>query len=427
MTPPRPTPLLDAAIAALRRREARRALALVSRALVHEGEAQGQGLAVLGAALRAADLPHAALETLRAASARRPTHLGLAYQHARAAHDLGLLDEARAGFERCLRLAPAWSPALSGLGETLLTAGDWARGWAALDQGNRPENHKALPLPPPERAWDGRPLAGRRLLVIADQGYGDMVQFCRLLPPLAARAGGPVLLGCPPSLARLLGRIPGLTAVFTRPPPAHAFDCFTVLSRLPLHLGLKETDLPGPVPYLRPPPTLARRWAGRVEALARPRVALAWAGRPRHARDHRRSLPLAALAPLACVAPFVALSPLPDSGSPPPLALCPVMETLDDFAETAGLLHEIDLLISVDTAVAHLAGALNRPVWILLPFTPDWRWRRERVETPWYPSARLIRQPMPGDWASVLARVRDLLTRWHAGSPHGPPPDPGVA
>ena len=300
-----------------------------------------------------------------------------------------------------------------------LQAGDMPGGWDDFEaRWSLPEVGPGPAIPRP--VWDGAPLAGRRLLLQPEQGLGDTIQFARYAPLLAAR-GGAVVLGVQPPLRRLMRSLegPGVTVAACGEvlPP---IDCHLPLLSVPRALRQGLGDIPAAVPYLVAEPAAVARWRRRIGAacggagdgaLA---VGLVWAGNPRHINDANRSLPPARLAPLAAVpgVRFFGLQCGPGRAVAPGLpGMVDLAEDLDDFAETAAALVALDLLISVDTAPLHLAGALGRPAWALLPAVPDWRWLLGRADSPWYPSLRLFRQPRPGDWAAVIAEVGVALRR----------------
>jgi len=307
----------------------------------------------------------------------------------------------------------AWEERAS-FGTNLLRLGEFRRGFAEHEQRLRtgmieePEGIGWYPM------WQGERLDGRTLWLYPEQGFGDMIQFLRFVPLAAERGGGPVVLGIFPPLARLCGGTAGVVQVVT---DQYTPDRDTV--RCPLmslgdRLAITRATLPATVPYLTVPEAARAAWRGCLDELAGFKVGLIWSGNPSHKRDALRSMQPSDLAPLAAIdgISFVLLDrDLSVHGAEGPLALY-APGTIGDFADTAAIIEQLDLVIAVDTAVAHLAGALGRPVWILLDFEGDWRWSVEADCTPWYPTMRLYRQPRPGDWASVMGRVvEDLRAR----------------
>jgi Flp pilus assembly protein TadD len=336
--------------------------------------------------------------------------------------DQGKLVEAIASYRQAIVLSPSDAVAHYNLAVVLLMQGDFPRGWEEYEWRWK-TNDAAFPLrnfAQPE--WDGRPLEGRTLLLHAEQGFGDAIQFIRYLP-LVATDGGKIILECQPELQRPFRQLAPDVPVLARGQTLPAFDVHCPLLSLPRVFSTDLTNMPRNVPYLHADTAGVAIWREPLSGLGssiRPavpalKVGLAWAGRPTHTNDRNRSLMLATLAPLAEI-PGVQFYPVQkgeaaaEANTPPAgMELVDVTEQLKDFADTAALMAGLDLVISVDTAVAHLAGALAKPAWTLLPFVPDWRWGLESETTPWYPTMRLFRQPKLGDWDSVIQRVCDEL------------------
>jgi len=329
----------------------------------------------------------------------------------------GELGDAAACFRQAQRLDPNFAPAHLELGHILLLIGDFRAGWIEYEWRFRLETTRhliprfAVPL------WDGGPLPGSRILLIGDQGYGDTIQFARYAP-MAAEHCAEILVGCSPELLPLISTVRGVGRCFVRWEHIPPFDAYCAVSSLP---GLFKTELasiPGAVPYLRSDPAIVRQWADRLEPAcgrSRLRVGVVWAGRPSHPRDRLRSMrwtELQALEQIPGVA-LIALQKDIPAGDRPDLArstdVIDVASALANFSETAAVLENIDLLVAVDSSVAHLAGALGKPVWLMLPWMPDWRWMLDREDNPWYPTMRLFRQRTRGDWAGVVARVANEL------------------
>jgi hypothetical protein len=275
--------------------------------------------------------------------------------------------------------------------------------------------------------WNGMRIPQGRLLLVGDQGYGDTIQFARYIPEAASRVQD-IILGCSAEMEPLLAGMPGVAQYCSRwnDVPGHAVNCR--LSSLPYLFGTRLDTIPAPVPYIHAPPARAEAWRQKLHdqlpAGVR-RVGLAWTGRPTHPNDRRRSVPLSRLLGLADAGPaaFVSLQkPMPEADKAD-LAHFPGMTDLSleltDFGETAAVIANLDLVITVDTAMGHLAGAMGKPVWILVPKAADWRWLLDRETTPWYPTARLFRQPKPGDWDDVLVRLRTALADALARPPAG--------
>jgi len=331
-----------------------------------------------------------------------------------------LKDEAEA--ERCCRRALAldasYAKARFNLSYLLLRQGRLEEGWQALEA--RSWNLDLLARVPGPR-WRGESLAGRSLLIGSEGGYGDMIQFCRYAPLLKEAGLARIGIVCRPALKRLFASLPGVDVVVAMgdliPEP---WDYWTLPLSLPLHCGTRLDTIPAPIPYLRASPDLVRSMGTRLPP-AGIRVGLAWRGNPQFDNDEDRSLPsLTLLAPLAAVpgVQFVSLQKGGGDGDPP--SPPPGVDVLDlgsclgDFADTAALVAHLDLVISVDTAVAHLAGALGKPCWVLLPhYKTDWRWFKDREDSPWYPdSMRLFRQGDAEDWVPVIQAVAEALRRF---------------
>ncbi|QCG93025.1 tetratricopeptide repeat protein (plasmid) [Azospirillum sp. TSA2s] len=323
------------------------------------------------------------------------------------------LDAAIVQYCHALHTDPDSPDAHRNLGIGLLVAGRFAEGWREYEGRLRCKDAPVLAdLPKPR--WGGEALAGRRILLHSEQGLGDTIQFCRYAPLVAAR-GGQVVLGVQPSLTRLLHGMRGVAEVRSGGVPLQAFDLHIQMLSLPGLFGTTLGSVPAQVPYLYPEPEMAARWAERLGRLTGLRVGLVWAGSPGHGNDKNRSVRLDAFAPLAALpgVTLVSIQKGPSEGlaADPPggMPLVNLSPDIADFADTAAIAANLDLVICVDTSVAHLCGALGRPTWVLLPFAPDWRWMLEREDSPWYPTMRLFRQERPGDWSGVLARVAEAL------------------
>ena len=327
-----------------------------------------------------------------------------------ALHDLGRLDEAEACFGRALALEPAHANAHVNLGMTRLLKGDFA-GLRDYEWRWRTKDAPAArDYGAPQ--WRGEPLSGATILLHAEQGFGDTIQFVRYARLVAAR-GGKIVLEVPAPLARLLARLPEAAAVIRAGEPVPPVAFHAPLLSLPLLCGTDLATVPADVPYLSADPALTQPWRERFAARPGRRVGLAWAGRPSHPRDRERSLAPEALAPLGEVPglAFVSLQPRAGGMRLPPLAIDDAAPSFADFADTAAAIMALDLVVTVDTAVAHLAGALGKPVWVLLAAVPDWRWLIGRGDSAWYPAMRLFRQPRRGEWAPAIEAVKAALAR----------------
>ncbi len=363
----------------------------------------------LGLALVAADRTAEGVARYRQALALKPdlatawNNLGLAQQSANA------LPEAVAAFREAVRLVPNFAQAHWNLALALLLTGQFEEGWREYEWRHREATFGASSASPAPR-WQGEDLAGRTLLLTTEQGLGDALQFARVAAPLAAR-GARVIVQAPDALADILASVPGVAAVVrvTDDIP-HDFSLPLISAAGALHVD--ERSLPGPVPYLFASQASVDELASAVAAAPEPfRIGLSWAGNPQHVNDRRRSCPLAAFASLFELPDFAWFSLQKDDGETqiahvPAAGRMRLLAARNNFAQKAALIANLDLVISVDTSNAHLAGALGRPVWILLPFAPDWRWGLGHAYSAWYPTARLFRQPRVGDWASVIEEVR---------------------
>jgi tetratricopeptide (TPR) repeat protein len=328
-------------------------------------------------------------------------------------YGLGDLDEAADYFRRLRALQPDSVEATVNLGLIHLRQGHLAAGWVEYESrwkvGVGDERKLA------QRRWRGEPLSRERILIHAEQGLGDTLQFVRYVPLVAAR-GGKVVLEVQPQLRRLLSGTEDASQVMSRgeAPPEFSWQC-PMLS-LPLAFGTELDTIPAKVPYVYANPIEAEAWRERLQGDTR-RVGLVWSGNPGHHRDRLRSIPLQELEPILSVAGTTFYSLQVGSGSeqmkdlPPTTKLIDLADELKDFADTAAIVANLDLVISIDSAVAHLAGAMAKPVWILLNKGCDWRWFLEREDSPWYPTARLFRQTTPGAWQEVVNRLELALRR----------------
>ncbi|HXW23219.1 MAG TPA: tetratricopeptide repeat protein, partial [Xanthobacteraceae bacterium] len=374
----------------------------------------------LGYALRAAGDPEAAETACRQALALAPDLYVAKLNRGVALQDLGRLEEALACYRGAKPSDADYAKATACEGILHLLRGNFAAGWEKYEA-----RWKIGDLPPRNFAqsqWRGEPLAGKTILLHAEQGLGDSIQFLRYVPLVAARGGKVVLEIQKPLLP--LARIPGVT-VIARGEALPAFDLHCPLLSLPLAFGTTLDTVPAATPYLTPPPDRLAPWAARIGSGPGLKVGIAWAGSPVHRNDRNRSIPLERLKPLVELggARFFSLQVGPrasDLAAVEPVPVTDLSGELSDFAETAAAIANLDLVIAADTAVAHLAGALAKPVWTMLPFAPDWRWLIARTDSPWYGSMRLFRQARPGDWDGVVAAVRQALAARIAGAPAAP-------
>jgi tetratricopeptide (TPR) repeat protein len=367
-----------------------------------------------GATLHELGRHEEAIASFNAAIALQPANATLYYHRGRSLRHLQRIDEALASYRRAVALDPNYAAAHWAAGLLALMRGEYAAGWPDYEWRFR---HQELALPARDFAqprWRGdTPLDGRTILLHAEQGLGDTIQFARYAALVAAR-GAHVVLEVQPALHALLDGMPGVAAVVSRGDPLPNFDLHCPLPSLPLAFATTLATIPAPAPYLWPPAARIAAWKDRLSPGAL-RVGLAWSGNPSHKNDRNRSMPFAALASLVAMPAVIFISLQKDRREADVLALrdCPnvidVSADLRDFADTAAVISLLDLVITVDTSVAHLAGALGKPVWILLPVAADWRWLLDREDSPWYPTARLLRQTEAGNWDVVVADVRRRL------------------
>ena len=330
--------------------------------------------------------------------------------------------EALSSYAKVREIAPDFADVHFNAAMSLLTIGDYRRGfteyeWRWRRTGMSPRKDLRAPL------WLGEtPLAGKTILLHAEQGLGDTVMFARYVP-LLARTGAKIVLEVQPELKALLAGLDGVTTIVGRGDTLPRHDLHCPLASLPLALKTEPDSVPAAIPYLRADEQRVARWRTRLEAAGSPRIALVWSGRASHINDKRRSLSLSQLDPLLSVpgVHFVSIQrELRDVDAERLKSESRILhlgDELADFADTAAVLALCDLAICVDTSVAHVAGALGRPAFVLLPFQPDWRWMLDREHSPWYPALKLFRQPAIGDWARVIGRVREALAEAFPAKP----------
>ncbi len=358
-----------------------------------------------------------ALDTLERMVVHAPHYARAWTNRGRALQALNRHQEAVASFEKAIAVDKDYADAHSNVALSLLTLGALPRGfaeyewrWKRAGMADMRRNYRG-------RLWLGEfPLGQRTILLPAEQGLGDTIQFVRYAP-LLARAGATVVLEVQPELKPWLATIDGVASCHARGEALPAFDLYCPLGSLPLAFKTEPSTIPADIPYVRADEAHIAKWRPTIEVLPGKRVAFAWAGHARHPNDRNRSIDLKLLEPLFALesVSFVSIQRELWGDDSALLArhrnITHVGDKLADMADTAAVAALVDLTIAVDTSVVHLAGAMGRDVWVLLPFSPDWRWTLAGEHTPWYPQARLFRQPTAGNWASVLATVRDALTR----------------
>jgi len=391
-----------------------------------------------GTALNALGQPHAARDALRRAVALDPSHapsqlnlgnacadlddLEAAEHHIRAAlhrdptlveahaslgfalTSRGRLAEAIAACDAAIALRPDFVQAHWNLATAALLAGDFARGFAEYEWRKRHDRFRRDFVDLPGPVWTGDDPAGRTILVHAEQGLGDTIQFARYLPLIVAR-GGQAVLACERPLLPLLATVPSVLVV-AKDATLPRYDAWIDQMSLPHVFATRPDTISSASGYLLADPALVARWRARLPHGRK--LGLAWGGNPAHSNDQRRSLPPAAVARLLALGggSVVNLQVGPRAGE---AGLPDLSPFLTNYAETAALVANLDLVLTVDTSVAHVAGALGVPCWVMLPFAPDWRWMLGRDDTPWYASLRLFRQQRPGDWDGVIDAVAAAL------------------
>ncbi|MDR4499738.1 MAG: tetratricopeptide repeat protein [Candidatus Scalindua sp.] len=329
--------------------------------------------------------------------------------------ELGMVYEALKSFDKAIVLKPDYAEAHFNRSMALLLAGQFDEAWPEYEWRLNTKTYRLRTFK--QSKWDGSPLDGRSILVHSEQGLGDTIQFVRYLPMIQSQ-GGRVVFECYPSLYRLLRECAGIKTIVERVPSGglhETFDVHVPLMSLPGIFGTRLDTIPSLVPYITAEPVLVTEWQNRLDNNDFFKVGLVWAGNPHNIRDSGRSCLLSNFACLAEIpgVTFYALqkgtASLETLNPPEGMTIVNLDRELKDFADTAAVIASLDLVISVDTAVIHLAGAIGKTVWALLPFAPDWRWLLEREDSPWYPSMRLFRQTYPGDWEGVMQRVRQVL------------------
>ncbi len=349
-----------------------------------------------------------------------PNNAALVLNLAKLRMDRGDYAEATDAFLQILANEPGNAEAHLALGQIQLMHGDLHSGWLEYEWRNQLEQARGSIPKMVRPQWNGMRLPGRSLLLIGDQGFGDTIQFARFIPLVAERVGR-VLFGCAPELAQLLAQVPGIGACYDRWEniPPHSVYCR--LSSVPALLGIGAGLIPGPMPYLFGDAAVTAQWHARLAERfpnRRPRIGIVWAGRPTHPNDQRRSLRLAQLASVTSLPgiDFVSLQKVVAPHDAQAFATFKARPNvfdagpeLADFGVTASILANIDLLVTVDSSIAHLAGALGHRAWVLVSRPSDWRWLLEREDSPWYPGMRLFRQPQAGDWDTTIAALAGAL------------------
>lgn len=364
-----------------------------------------------GMTLHALDRYEDTLSSCEKAIALNPEHAALHNNLGNALQEMGRFADALASYDKATTINPNYAEAHWNAGVVRLMTGDFERGWHQAEWRwenpalGKKQRHFMQPL------WLGEAIDGKTILLHSEQGLGDTIQFCRYAPLVAAR-GANVILEVAPPLKQLLSGLNGVSRCVTRQEPLPEFDVQCPMLSLPLAFSTRIETIPAATPYLRAPE--GRDWEARLGSKKRPRIGIAWSGNPHHVHDRKRSIPLSAFLPLLSFdATFVSLQKDIRANDDAILRersdILNFGPVLKDFAETAALISCLDLVIAVDTSVVHLAGALGKPFWVLVPFLPDWRWLLDREDSPWYSTARLFRQDNTRNWDKVIVRVGAAL------------------
>ena len=339
-----------------------------------------------------------------------PDFPGALFNYAVALAGLNRFDEAIGYYRKALNSRPDFAQAHHGVAQIHLVRGEFEQGLRLYEWRRRLPGR---PRPFPNKEWKGESWQGRQVVLLDEEGLGDSIQFIRYAR-LVAEKGAEVTAVCAPALSRVFSWVKGVDRVVPRGTLVDRHDFHVPLLSLPLAMGTRLETIPANVPYIEPPLDQIAHWKKRLEVWASEfKVGLAWAGNPAHKRDRYRSIPPSLLAPLSqSGARFISLQKTtvaPQFTGMPPFDTENLGPELHDLSDTAGLIANLDLVITVDTSIAHLAGALGRPVWVFIPFAPDWRWLLDREDSPWYPTMRLFRQSTIGDWSGPIAKIAEEL------------------
>ena len=360
-----------------------------------------------------------ALSHFRKAISLNPNFAEAYYNLALYHQDRNLLHEAILYYEKAIQYRPDFVDAHWNMACALLLSGNIERGWKEYEWRWKLKGHRASNISGPR--WDGSDISGQTILLHAEQAFGDTIQFIRYAT-LVAECGAKVIVQAPKELVRLLGNVHGIEEVVAYGKQLPEFDLHCPLLSLPLVFGTDLGSIPAQIPYINVNASLSQKWRDRLQCdSSRLKIGLVWTGRIKAERERRRSCTPDLFSSLTQFEDTTFYSLHKGEGIqqanalPKDIKLVDYTEELNDFLDTAALAVNLDLIISIDTAVAHLAGALGRPVWTMLPYVPDWRWMLDRRDSPWYPTMRLFRQPSSGNWEAAISDVAreldDLLKR----------------
>jgi tetratricopeptide (TPR) repeat protein len=385
----------------------------------------------LGCALRQFGDLAGALAAFRRAAQLQPAMHEASMNAGVVLADLGRPEEAIPMLEKAISLRPDCGSAHWSLSLAHLATGNFARGWLGYEWRRHTETGKTHDRAFMQPAWNGCDISGSTILVTCEQGLGDTLQFIRYARLVKAR-GARVVFECQPPLAELLRGIAGIDQLVAKGEPLPAFDTHVKLLSLPGIFGTRLGNIPNEVPYLEPDPRREAHWKSRLVGMPGFKVGIAWQGNPEFHKDRTRSIPLQQFEPLACIEGVRLLSLQKNVGAEQVEQVAarfaveafdpPLDEGTGAFMDTAAVMRHLDLVITSDTAIAHLAGALGVRVWVALSFSCEWRWLRDREDSPWYPTMRLFRQPALGDWPGLFERMASALQDTLADAPDPAPP-----
>lgn len=408
----------DFVLSSLNRPAVEKAVARLERALAVKAHS-GNGYCMLASTLRRLDRYDEAESAFRRAIEIEPAECRAQTELAMTLKDQGRLDESQALFDEAVRLRPDSAAAHRNRAMFQLLLGSFSEGFSEYEWRWRMDEAEQVPQAP---RWLGEARPGATLLLVAEQGLGDTIQFVRYAPLVKTRSGARIVLHCVAELHELLANAAGIDALTSGPTVDQKCDYYAPLLGLPNIFGTMLNNVPASVPYLSPAPQPLAEWKSRFEASFpnRFKVGIAWQGNPAYPSDASRSIPLSYFVPLAAC-PGVQLISLQKDFGREQLArlggqtgIVDLGATLDQrcgaFIDTSAAIANLDLVITSDTAIAHLAGALGKPVWVALALVPDWRWMLARADSPWYPTMRLFRQSARGDWNEVFERIAGELT-----------------
>jgi len=369
----------------------------------------------LGNAFQEKGLLDEAITYYQKAIELNPNFAGVYYNFAVALQYRKQLDEAITYYQKAIELNPNFADAYWNISVILLLSGNFEKGWKEYEWRWKTKEFCQRSFSQP--LWDGSDIKGRTILLHAEQGLGDTIQFIRYAP-LVVQRGARVIVECQRELKSLLQNVEGISQIITCGKRLPEFDVHCPLLSLPLVFNTTPENIPANIPYITVDFMLVQKWQDKIyHDNSNFKIGLVWSGKPTYKNDRNRSCSLELFSPLAIINDITFYSlqkgEAAEQAKNPPegMKLIDYTEQIHDFADTAAFIENLDLIISVDTAAAHLAGALGKSVWTLLPFVPDWRWLLTRDDSPWYPTMRLFRQPLPGDWKSVIAKLAEELQK----------------